>query len=122
MADSSLDACLRLVADRNQRRVIQHLRNEPGGVTRFDELVDQLHGDGGARAADRLGEREQLAIQLQHTCLPKLSQRGVVEYDQRSGTIRYHPSDQIEAVLDSLPEEVSPSEGRSTSNPRGEQY
>jgi hypothetical protein len=32
---------------------------------------------------------------------------GVVGFDHRGGTVRYYPDKQVEAVLDSLPEEAS---------------
>jgi hypothetical protein len=56
---------------------------------------------------DQLRDREQLAVQLQHTHLPKLADHGVVEYERRSGAVRYRPSEPVERVLDTLPGEVS---------------
>jgi len=106
MANDSLDACLNLVADRRRRRVIRQLRRE-GGTTTFDDLVDRLHDGGLLTDDDRHRDRERLAIQLQHTHLPKLADHGVVEYDHRSGIVRYQPDERIEAVLDSLSVDVS---------------
>jgi len=107
MTDHSLDACLEIVADRNRRRIIQHLRHETTGTTRFDDLVEQIS----SRASDSKNgpprDREELAMQLQHTHLPKLADHGVVEYEHRTGAVQYHPDEQVETVLDSLPEEVS---------------
>ena len=107
MTNHSLDACLRLVADQHRRRVIHHLRHETNGATTFDDLVDQVH----RRASDAKNgppqDRDELAIRLQHSHLPKLADHGIVDYDHRSGAIRYDPDQQVEAVLDSLPEDVS---------------
>ena len=108
MTNHSLDACLRLVADRHRRRIIHHLRHEANGTTTFDDLVDHMP----RRAPDAKDgppqDREALAIQLHHTHLPQLADHGVVEFEHRTGVVRYHPDEQIETVLDSLPEEVSP--------------
>jgi len=106
MMNNSLDACLQLVADQHRRRAIHYLRRNANGTTTFDDLVDQLHGKESVSEGDLLHDREQLAIQLQHTHLPKLADYGVVEYDHRNGTIQYRPDDRVEAVLDSLPEEA----------------
>lgn len=51
-------------------------------------------------------ERDQLAVKLVHSHLPKLAEYGVIEYDPRSGTVRYRPDEQVETVLDALPGEV----------------
>ncbi|WP_277555699.1 DUF7344 domain-containing protein [Halobaculum limi] len=107
MTTDSLDACLHLVADRNRRRVIHHLRHEATGTLTVDELVDQFHSSGSDSKDGPPQDREELAIQLHHVHLPKLAEHGVVEFEHRSGAIRYHTDEQVEAVLDSLLESVS---------------
>ncbi|MFB6201942.1 MAG: ArsR family transcriptional regulator [Halorhabdus sp.] len=107
MTNHGLDACLPLVADRHRRRVIQCLRHESTGTTTFEALVDQVHSLGSDSSNGPRRDREELAIQLRHTHLPKLADRGVVEFDHRTGVVRYHPDEQLETVLDSLPEEVA---------------
>ena len=107
MTNHGLDACLRLVADRHRRRVIHHLRHEANGTTTIDDLVDQLHS---RRPDSKNGppqDRETLAMHLRHTHLPKLADHGVVEFDHRSGAVRYQSDEQVETVLASLPGEVS---------------
>ena len=105
MSGDSLDSCLRLVADRRRRRVLEHLRHDDGGDVRIDDLVDQLYRAEPATADDRQASRDQLAIRLYHTHLPKLADHGVVELDPERGTIAYRPDERIEAVLDELPVE-----------------
>ena len=107
MTNHSLDACLRLVADRHRRRVIHHLRHEANGATTFDGLVNQVHSRASDGKNGPLQDRETLAIQLHHTHLPKLADYGVVDFEHGSGAVRYQPDEQVETVLDSLPEEVS---------------
>ena len=105
MTNQSLDACLRLVADRQRRRVIDHLRHDAPETTTFDDLVDRL--DGRTPDAKDGPPRDELVVQLHHVHLPTLSDYGVVEYDHRSGDVRYRPDERVEAVIDSLPGELS---------------
>lgn len=105
MTNHSLDACLQVVADRHRRRVIHHLRHESNGTTTFDDLVDQVHSRGSDSKNSPPQDREELALQLQHTHLPKLADHGLIEFELGSGAVRYHPDEQVETVLDSLPRE-----------------
>lgn len=107
MTDDHLDAYLRLVSDSDRRKVIRFLRHEADGRIALDDLVDQLRGSGPVLTADPRTDRDRLAIDLVHTHLPKLADHGVVDLDLQRGTVRYQPDERIEAVLDSLPEEVA---------------
>ncbi|WP_435366041.1 DUF7344 domain-containing protein [Haloarchaeobius sp. DYHT-AS-18] len=107
MTNHSLDVCLRLLANRHRRRIIHHLRHEASGATTVDELVDQLHSSGSTSKNGPLQNRDALAIQLHHTHLPKLAEHGIVEFEHRTGAVRYHPDEQVETMLDSLPRGVS---------------
>lgn len=103
MTPLSLDACLDVLADRHRRLVVQQLRAEPDGTMTMDELLDRFCADSGGGAPDRA----HLATQLHHTHLPRLADRGLVEYDRATGFVRYRPDDRLERVLDSLPEEAT---------------
>lgn len=106
MTTTDLDACLELVADRRRRSLIDQLRNNGKGQTTVDDLVDQIDRGEHATSTDRQPDRDELVIQLHHVHLPKLSEFGVVDYDLERSTVRYLPNEQLEAVVDSLPEEV----------------
>lgn len=106
MTTRSLDTLLQLVADRHRRQAIQQLRKEANGETTFDDLVDRLLGDE-SLTDDHTTHREQLAIQLYHAHLPRLADHGVVEFDPENRAVRYQPDEQIERVLDSLPDELA---------------
>lgn len=71
----------------------------------IDDLVDQLHGAEQPTTTDHSLDREELAIQIHHIHLPKLAEYGVVEYDRDRGIVHYLSDEQVETVLDSLPEE-----------------
>lgn len=101
------DACLEVIAHRHRRHVIRHLRHGAGDATTLEELIDCLHDSVSDYKNGPLPDQEELAIQLRHTHLPTLAEHGLIEFDLRSGTIRYHPDEQVETVLDSLPREVA---------------
>ena len=105
MDETHLDVCLQIVSDRYRRRVIYRLRQESDGKTAIEDLIDQLHTSDSVSTDTRL-DRDQLAIQLAHKHLPKLADHGIVEVDPETDLVRYQPDEQIEAVLDSLPERV----------------
>lgn len=107
MTGHNADACLQVVAHRHRRHVINHLRNGTGDATTFSDLVNYLHDSISDYKNGPLPDREELAIQLRHTHLPTLAEHGVIDFDLRSGAVRYHSDEQIERVLDSLPKEVS---------------
>jgi len=101
MPTTDLDACLRLVADRRRRSLIEQLRNTTDGRATIDELTDKLDREGHAPGTDRPPDRAALGVQVHHTHIPKLSAFGVVDYDER-GILHYRPDEQLEAVLDAL--------------------
>lgn len=105
MKERSLDTVLGLVADRDRRQAIQHLRHEADGDTSVDDLVDAV-ADGRSDGNDQTTHPERLAIQLYHTHLPKLAEYGVVEFDPGRRAVRYRADEQVERVLDSLSDEL----------------
>lgn len=98
---SPLDDVFRLVADRQRRLILRHLIHASTDQSSIDELADQLID---TSLANRPTSRETVLSQLQHKDLPALEQYGVIEYDSRTGAIRYHPDEQIEALLECLPD------------------
>jgi hypothetical protein len=107
MNGDSLNACLALVADQRRRRLLKHLQHNGNSKVQVDDLVDRLYQAGTAEADDRQMSRDELATQLHHSHLPKLTDFGVIEHDHDCGTIEYRPDKQIEAVLNGLSEEPS---------------
>lgn len=107
--DTHLDACLRLISDRQRREILQQLRHESDGKTGVDELVTQLHGSDTARSRGQ-GSQEQVAIELVHNHLPKLADHGLVEIDPENEIVRYQSDEQVEALLDALPRELTRSQ------------
>ena len=107
MNGDSLSTCLALVANQRRRRLLEHLRHNGNSEVQIDDLVDRLYQAGSAAADDRQMSRDELAIQLHHSHLPKLADHGVVEHHHERGIVEYQADEQIESVLDGLPEEPS---------------
>lgn len=94
---TALDEYLRLVAHRHRRGVIRELRRSADNTTTFEELINRLHQE------ESETDRAALVIELRHTHLPKLADHELLEYDRRSGAVRYQPDERVETLLDALP-------------------
>lgn len=97
----SLDSALNLLADYDRRRLLGYLVRDPDGTATVDELVDHLV----RKRAERTGESpdpERVETALHHVHIPKLADSGVVEFDDRSGEIRYWGEDRLEAWFDRI--------------------
>lgn len=107
MTDPDIDECLDLLADERRRQVLTHLRQATDSAMSFDDLLDAVHGDVPDTGHQPRRHRDELAIELHHTHLPKLAANGLVEFEPRSGIVRYHHDEQVERVLDALRRDVS---------------
>lgn len=107
MMDTRYEECLQLVADRHRLALLQELRAEGTNGLSVDDLVTRLHSSDPITTMTQPTDRRELAIQLYHTHLPKLDDHGVVDFNADRGIVQYQPDSQMEAVLDSLPDEVS---------------
>lgn len=109
-----LDRALSVLADARCRSLLDFLRDADRGVSpaarreggvpvdglaEFSRLVDELAAAAGGAGATPDG-RERFAVEVHHVTLPKLRNAGFVEYDERSGSIRYHRHERFEAILE----------------------
>lgn len=101
MVDSVEDR-LGVLTDYRRRVVIDQLRRDSGDPTTLDELVDRILAEVGALEEGSITDRGELALQLHHRHLPKLSSVGVVEYDHRTRTVQYLRDARLESVLEQL--------------------
>lgn len=90
MTASGLDTYLEILADERRRQVIQRLRTD--GDSTLEELATSVDGE----------HAERLADDLHHNHLPRLAAHGIVEYDTRSGYVRYDPDPELEAIVDAV--------------------
>ncbi|WP_114579390.1 hypothetical protein [Saliphagus sp. LR7] len=103
----SIQIVLEVVTDQRRRTVLNHLRTTDDDVVHLDELVNRLpHTETPAKTSPqppshRQGPsaHDQLRLELHHAHLPKLDDVGIVEYDPRSETVRYHPTPRLEKLL-----------------------
>lgn len=99
----SIDATLELLADRERRAVLGYLMDDPRGTATVSELADHLAEMRAEEAGDEADPEEagdEATTTLHHVHLPKLADAGVVEYDDRSGEVRYWGEDRLEAWYD----------------------
>lgn len=84
---------LTLLADRHHRIVLSTLRNSADDVATVRELAIEVSD------RESVGE-EQATVTLRHSVIPRLVDSGLVEYDERSATVRYQPHCGLERLLD----------------------
>lgn len=103
-----LDTVFQLLSNQRRRYALYCLNRFPGSAIEIDTLVQHISGmetdsqpeltELGADTDDAEPYRDtyhhKLAVDLLHKHLPKLETAGVIDYDTRSGMIRYwvHPS------------------------------
>jgi len=84
--DPALDEVLQAVGSWRRRLVVYHLIDREENHSSFEEVASVIadRGDGEA-------DRDKVDALLYHGALPSLQAAGIVEYDERSGAIRYVP-------------------------------
>ena len=95
----SAETALTLTADSRRRKVLQHLMENGDEAITIDELVAGIEGDVSPPARATGDAEERLRIELHHTHLPKLAAAGLIDYDERNGTLQYHAREDIEALV-----------------------
>ncbi|WP_435151493.1 DUF7344 domain-containing protein [Haladaptatus sp. DFWS20] len=83
-----LDTVFDALSNGERRRMVQYLTEATDGTATVEELA--ALGD----------DPTQSKVRLRHIHLPRLSATKVVEYDERSETVRYRGSPFLERVLD----------------------
>ncbi len=84
-----VDDWLEVLADRNCRNVLRMARDAQDGVITVEELTE----------TDELRKRS-LETNLRHVTLPKLWDIHLIDYDDRTGTIRYHSHPAFEELFE----------------------
>lgn len=80
----ALDTVFGLLSDQRRRYVLYSLNRSRRGVASVEELVEFV-----VRMEKRSEHHEAVAEDLYRRHLPKLAEAGVIEHDERSGTVRY---------------------------------
>lgn len=89
-----LDEILRLLTDQRCRWVLYCFFEEGADVLDYEAVVDYV-----ADHVPGVDGTEDPRIRLHHSTLPKLKEAGLVDFDSRTGTIRYDGGREIDTVL-----------------------
>ncbi|ELY94652.1 hypothetical protein C483_02935 [Natrialba hulunbeirensis JCM 10989] len=102
----TLDELLTLCAHRHCRGVLTYFRRTSETTVSLATLVDSLLASSPHQetAAPPALDRSHLALHLHHSTLPRLSEAGVLEYDSRSNTVRYHGHRELERLMAAISE------------------
>lgn len=76
------DELLEVLCHHHRRQILRFLGKRPTNTATVDEFVAYVDSPSGETA---------LSTEMHHIHLPKLDDAGLVEWDARSGTIRYYP-------------------------------
>lgn len=93
----SVDDVLGVLAHPMRREVIRFCTEQQVVQTDLDAIVEYLNHETGW--ADEAIDRDQLKLRLHHLHLPKLADGGLLEFDPRSGQVRYRSHDMVESWL-----------------------
>lgn len=93
----SLSRLLKAVADQRRRTVLYTLEESDADVTSLDDFADEI-----ALQDSQFNDPEKVRLVLHHKDLPKLAELGLLDYDSRSGTVRYRSDPTIEEFLEAL--------------------
>ena len=88
-----IDDVLSTLANRHCRLVLSYFRDASEAVVSVDDLASAI------TRRDSM-DREHVAIHLHHSALPKLADTGIIDYDTRTKTVRYHGHSELESGLD----------------------
>ncbi len=83
-----LDTVFTALADNDRRRLVHHLSETTDNTATIEELVAVIEDD-----------PKSVKTQLRHVHLPHLDSAGLVDYDDRTRTVRYRGSQLLEDVL-----------------------
>jgi hypothetical protein len=93
--DHTLSTASKLLAKPARRAAIRYFIAEETDTAELTELVAHVHEE-----VDDVTTSKQARITLVHTHLPKLADHEVIEYDERTETVRYRDGDRLEDLLE----------------------
>lgn len=84
-----------LLASETRQWVLRYLGDHDEPVTSLEELAEALY-----ERTDAVGSMEEARVRLHHRDLPKLARSESVQYDARSGAVRYHGNTRLVSLLE----------------------
>lgn len=97
-----VDETYTLLANRQRRKLLYHLREMNPAETTLESLVQHLAESDHVTidGADDEEIRERLHLSLIHSHIPKLEQAAVIDWNERDKTIRYRGDPVLDELLD----------------------
>ena len=95
-----IDDALDVLSDSNRRGMMYALTEGESDQFSYDELVDEMVERGYVDES----ARETFEVSLTHSHLPKMDEKGVINYDQENGYIERVPHEKVEEIVESLEE------------------
>lgn len=92
--NDSLSRALSVLENKQRRDVLAAIMEANTRTMTIDDLVDTMIKRGTQETI-----KEETEVQLHHIHLPKLAEEGLIEFDPRSGQLRYHGDDEVERLL-----------------------
>lgn len=99
--DAEIDRTLDALANTRRRQFLRYLRDQPENSADLDEVLRNLDRDQSTRVGSDV-TRSRLEAELHHRDVPKLADRGLVEYDDTDGRVTYCADEDTEALLNVL--------------------
>lgn len=100
--DNVLDVAYTLLTERRRRYVLYHLHDLPTGSATVAELVELVAAwEEMTQAEVPANHKQEIERELVATHLPLLAEANVIEYDPRSGGVKYYgTNDVLEQLLE----------------------
>lgn len=94
----STETALEVVKPSERRHALARMIASEDDVVTLDDLVEHVAPENPPPGTGQTTASERLVIELTHVHLPKLTDAGLVDVDDRSETIRYHPNERVEKL------------------------
>ncbi|UPV72812.1 hypothetical protein M0R89_09645 [Halorussus limi] len=99
MNDSTLNQAFDLLRNQRRRYVLKTLHTEPETVFSVDKIADNV-----LTHDPEAGDRDSVLVDLHHKILPRLADESIIDFDARTGTVRYRGGELVDDLLVTLTE------------------
>lgn len=94
----STEKALEIVAKSECRSILTRLRDSEDNVLAVGDLVNHITSENPPPEPTGPERTERIVLRLEHNHLPRLANTGLIEYDDRTDTVRYHPNERVEKL------------------------
>lgn len=91
-----LNDTLKILSDERRRNIMYILEDSDQKSLKYAEISENLIEQDYMREE----EQDRFEVQMQHSLLPQLENSGLLEYDERSETVRYIEDEDVEDLLE----------------------